>query len=642
MRRFRIEWSLLLCLGGLAALTAETTRRLVKLHLSGGTDGPAAAATRTAGGKASKNPTYRYTKEAPGMRGGIYFGGRRKEPLAVSTAAWEYHVDPGSINTNATKAGKKPHTPESVAIRVADKLGLPYGEVLAKFRAKGKGRYIPLKISAEAATSSAAHDYLSTNSCISGLVIEDSQLRNFPGGDRLGTILGYFNAEGKPFFGIEQSFDEYLRGVPGRIEGQRDAFRREIPDKRVFKSDPIPGADVFLTLDCELQLAAEEALAAAVATNNAVSGFAIVEEVDTGRILAMASYPDFHPLDRKNARVRENRHRALSYVYEPGSLMKVLTCAAALEEGVLTPDTKLPIGQGSWHFAGHVLHDHPTGTIDCRDAIAKSSNIYFAKTVVGDPECGFKGMGSKKLYSYFKAFGLGEAPQVGIPGAEKGIVGNPKKWGELGAARVPIGQGISVTGIQIATAFAAIANGGVRMKPYLVDRVVARNGDVLMERKPEAALDGKPVISPDKARQLIEMMKGTATREGTARRAAVRGYSVAGKTGTAQQIEARTVVRRDRDGNEYQKTVRGYSSRNYCASFCGIIPADRPKLAILVTIDRPQPIHTGGYVSAPAFRKIAERAVRVLEIQPDRPEELLEDEEREWRESLRTGRRAAP
>ena len=592
-----VDWKLLFCLAVLAILGSVTTYRIVDLHL---------------GGKSS-DALYRFKKDIPGLRGGIYFGGDNPYPMAVSTVAWVYHVDPGSINRD------KHHTPESVARIVSEALRIPYDETLKAFSETDGRRYIPLKPPLETAASDEIHKFLVTNSAVSGLVIEESQVRNYPGGQRMGSIIGYLNYAGDPYYGIEQTFDEYLRGTPGRVEGRRDARRREIPERRVVKIDPVRGANVYLTLDRDIQQTAEEALAEAVSTNNAAGGFAIVEEVSTGRILALASCPDFDPADVRNSRKRDNKNLAIACNYEPGSMMKVITCAAALSEGVLRPDTKLPIGQGSWFYAGFTLRDHPTGIIDCADAIAKSSNIYFAKTVVGDPECGFKGLGARALYAYLKAFGFGEQYHIGLPGGQSGILRNWKKWSNIQSSRVPIGQGISVTGLQMANAYAAVANDGTRMKPYLVERVVAENGDVLVENKPREICRA---IQPRAARALREMMKGTATREGTARRAAVRGYSVAGKTGTAQ------------------RTVNGrYSQSEYWASFCGMLPADDPKVVILVSVDRPHPIHTGGYVAAPAFRKIAEAAIRCLEIPPDKPEELLEDEERKWRENLRNARR---
>ncbi len=592
-KRAFFNWRLAVCLLPPLSLGAYTAHRLLDLHL---------------GGKAS-DTLYYFTREVPGLRGGIYAGGEKKTPLAVSTVAWSYHFDPFSI-TNPPPG----ITAESVAREISQRLELPYEEVLAVCTATNRGKYVPLRPRKEIAASDSVHKALTANPAIAGLIVEDDQVRTYLCGGRFGSITGYVNKEGDAFFGVEQAYDAQMRGIPGRIEGQRDAKRREIPQKRVFKSDPIPGADVYLTIDRDIQYAAEDAVAAAVASNSARSGFALVMEVRTGRILAMASCPEFDPVEFRSADADAVRNRCVSYNYEPGSMMKVIACAAALNEGAVTPDTKLDVGMGSWNFAGFTLHDHPTGVIDCRDAIAKSSNIYFAKVVVGDDKSAFPGIGPSKMYDYMRMFGFGEKPGTTMPGEQKGLLRPWKKWSRVQASRVPIGQGVSVTGLQLASAYATIANDGIRMKPYFVEKVVSGRGETLVENKPRRL--GR-VIKEKAARDLREMMKGTVSSEGTARRAAIRGYSVAGKTGTSQQV-----------------VNRRYSQKDYWASFCGMIPAGKPELVILVTIDRPKPIHTGGYVAAPVFKAIAETAVRTLEIPPDRPGELLEDEERRWRENL--------
>ena len=439
------------------------------------------------------------------------------------------------------------------------------------------------------------------------MAIHDKQVRQYIHGRRLSHVLGSVNAEHVGSAGIEQRFNRDLTGTPGTIHGMRDARRRELYDKRKVSIDPIPGADVYLTIDHNIQFMAEAALGKGVREFGAGSGWCIVMDSRTGAVLAMASLPDYEPLSFGRVSDDVKVNRAVAFNYEPGSVMKVLTVAVALDCGFVRPGTlyrtnrddpdyyRLP-GDGS-----HVWEPRMT----VRDAIVHSSNI-----VVG--KLGYD-LRPKRLYAGFRRFGLGEKTGIELPGEERGLLPDPNKrmWDMASWSRAAIGQFVAVTGIQLISAYQAIANDGLRMKPYIVDKVVASDGTELFRHSPAPA--GR-AISAKTAHAMREIMLDVASPKGTARRAAIPGYSVAGKTGTAQKQLPGT---------------KGYAPGLYRASFCGIVPASDPRLVILVTLDfdRRTRYHQGGNSAGPVFKKIAIDALRYLMIHPDRPEELENVEE---------------
>ena len=279
-------------------------------------------------------------------------------------------------------------------------------------------------------------------------------------------------------------------------------------------------------------------------------------------------------------------------------MMKSITVASALEAGTTDVNRRYDAYQGSWEYAGRILHDHPTGIMDLKAALAKSSNIVCAKVGLE--------LGPERLWAYLRGFGFGARTGIDLPGEETGILRHWKRWDRLTPSRIPIGQGVTVTAIQMVNAYSTIANGGRQMRPYVVEKVVASSGEEVYSHEPEVI--ARP-ISQKTARTMLVLMSDVTKKSagGTASRAAVKGYSVAGKTGTAQ------------------KTVGGrVSDRAYYASFCGIIPASDPEFTVLVTLDEPEfsGPHTGGNAAAPVFREIATRLVRQFEIPPDLPDEI--------------------
>jgi len=529
-----------------------------------------------------------YKRELLGLRGRIFDCNGDQFPMAVSLPARQYFLDPLAV--------KKTHDPKAIAKTVADALNLDPAEVLAKF-SQTDSRYIKLGVSLD----DRAFAMLADTKTISGIGSEELSVRSYPQKRRMSHVLGFVNNMGVGGAGIEQEFNDYLKGTPGLIKSEKDAGSVEIRNRRELDVPAIPGSDVYLTLDHNIQYVVEQEIKEVVEKFQAVSGWAIVQRVKTGAILAMASYPDFDPANYNDESSDVWRNNALAIVYEPGSIMKSLTVASALNEHLVTPNTMIDAGDGTWFYAGKPLHDHVTGVISVGTALKKSSNIACAKIGLM-----FK---PQRLESYLRAFGIGEKLGLELPGEERGILPHVKDWSKLTQTRVPIGQGVAVTGLQMVNAYSTLANDGVMMKPHVVDKIVSFKGDVVFKAQPKVM--GKPV-RPEVARQVREMLIGVTEEGGTGKRATVSGYSVGGKTGTAQKA-----------------VPGGYSSTDYYASFVGFVPAHDPVFCVLVSVERPRPQHTGGFVSAPAFSKIAAATARYLEVPPDQPADADEEADAE-------------
>ena len=577
------NWRFWLPVLALLLFSAYSTSRLVYAHLD-----PEVNA-----------PDYVFSRQLLARRGSIYSAQGKGYPFAKSVPFWEYHLDPVAL-TNAVvrpKGEKIPRTRNAILKTIADALHLDYGRVL-KMADDTKRRYQFLALSSDPG----AHGVLADSKLVAGIAIQDRQVRQYLHGRRLAHVLGSVNADGCGSAGLEQRFNRELTGMPGTIQGMRDARGRELYDKRKISIDPIPGADIYLTVDHNIQSKAEESLKWGLAEYGAGSGWCIVMDSRTGAILAMASQPDFEPLNFGRATDAAKMNRAIGMVYEPGSVMKVITASAAIDAGFVRPDSvyrtnrddpnyyKLP-GDGSHKW-------EPTMTV--KDAIVHSSNIVIGKLGVD--------FGPLRLYDAMKRFGFGEKTGIELPGEQYGILPNPRKrmWDKASQSRAAIGQFVAVTPIQLVSAYQAIANDGLRMRPYVVERIVEPNGSEVFRHDPEPL--GRP-ISAQTARTMREVMLDVASSKGTARRAAIKGYSIAGKTGTAQ------------------KALNGhYQDGLYRASFCGIVPASDPRLVVLVTLDfdAKTKFHQGGNSAGPVFKRVATSALRYLMIPPDRPDELLD------------------
>ena len=318
---------------------------------------------------------------------------------------------------------------------------------------------------------------------------------------------------------------------------------------------------------------------------------AIAMDPSTGRILAMVSYPTFNPNQFIQYRSKSWRNRAVSDVFEPGSLFKTFLAAAAIEEQVVRPSDSFFCENGSYTIYDRTIHDHPKhGWLTFHQVIKFSSNIGASK--VGEK------MGKDRFYRYISAFGFGEKTQISLPGEGKGIVHHPRYWPPVALDTISFGQGISVTGIQLVTALSAIANGGYLMKPYVVEKIMDEKGKVIQSFQPEIV---RKVISEETAKKVKVLLKATTERGGTGEGAVPAGYEVAGKTGTAQKVDS---------------LLGGYSEDRYTSGFMGFAPAEEAKLVLLVVIDEPQGSNYGGVVAAPIFKAIMEKVLPHLNVIP--------------------------
>ena len=419
--------------------------------------------------------------------------------------------------------------------------------------------------------------------------------------------------------GIEQQFEEELRGVPGSYSIWMDGRGHPDPLTRANYIPPVPGADIFLTLDCNIQALLEDGLNEAREKWRATSAWGVIQDVRTGAILAMASAPSFDPNNpgapwRGELPSRDNLPLCVNY--EPGSTMKAFTLAIALEEKVITPETQINVEQGTWWYKGKKLEDKGMRDfIPLSIIMQKSSNIASAKiALMLEDTTRTRGQGSHRRHEYYlRLFGFGRRTGIELPAEEAGILARAEKWDSLTATRVGIGHSLAVTAIQMATAYSAIANGGYLMKPHVVRRVVADNGTVLFEAKPKVV--ARP-ISEKTSAIMRGLMAGVTQRGGTATSASLAefGYTVAGKTGTT-----------------LMPVPGGYSRTDRWTSFVGFVPAEKPVFTMIIVVEKPraqesQPISTltGGRVAAPVFKTVALATARYLTIPSDIDGEVVE------------------
>lgn len=411
--------------------------------------------------------------------------------------------------------------------------------------------------------------------------------RFYPNSELASHVVGFSGVDGSGLSGIELTHDGEIRGKTEFIRAERDALGKRTLPKDFGFEDSLAGSSIVLTIDKTIQYSAEKELAEAVKKSGAKGGTAIVMAPKTGEVLAMANYPQFNPNDLSSSSQEAMKNKAIVDTYEPGSTFKTFVIAAALEEGTVRPDDKFFCENGSMDLAGKVIHDtHKHGTLTIKEILKFSSNIGAAKIAMA--------LGKEKYYHYLNAFGFGEPTKIELNGEAAGQVRSLNNWSKLDLANVSFGQGISVTPLQLVTAFSVIANGGYLMKPYLVKEVLDRDGKVIKRNQPQIV---RKVVSGEAASKVTEMLRGVVSDGGTGTAAAMDGYDVAGKTGTAQKVA---------------ENSRGYARGKHVASFIGFVPTETPELAILVIIDEPVGVQYGGVVAAPVFKAIAESSLRYL------------------------------
>lgn len=517
----------------------------------------------------------RWEKTINVRRGSIYDRNGEQNILAMDLPVKNICADPYVIVKND-------HVFDT-AVVLAETLDLPVDEIAVRLSQSNR-RYVPVK---RFLLKEEANNITTRN--LAGVFSEDAVMRFYPQKSFMCHVLGFVNYEGAGSAGIEHGLDKYLKGCPGLIESDKNALRQELYTRRERYVAGVDGADVTLTIDQNIQYTVEKILDELMDVHKAKGAWAIVERVKTGEIIGMASRPSFDLNKFYEADENALLNRTIGSIYEPGSTFKMVTIAAALNEGIVTPETIVNCENGSWFYKGRVLRDYrPHGDLSIADTIKKSSNIGVAKVALM--------LGDKKLHEYASRFGVGEWTGIDLPGEERGILKSVSEWSGISSTRIAIGQGVAVTALQMISIVCAIANDGFMMKPYIV-RAVSRNGDgSLMKSQPQVMT--RPV-SQETASTMRKLLGYVTEEGGTGKAAKVDGYSVGGKTGTAQKV------------------VNGeYSSSAYMASFVGFLPVADPEIAIIVVVDEPQPFHTGGYVAAPAFGKIAEHTVRYLDIRP--------------------------
>jgi len=418
----------------------------------------------------------------------------------------------------------------------------------------------------------------------------DESMRLYPNRELAAQAVGFEGMDGKGLAGVEQSWDRTLAGVAGRAIVGRDALGREVGGSPTVVQPSTPGQGVMLTIDNTLQYIAEREVEAAWRRTHSKAAMAVMMDPRTGEILALAIRPTFNPNSFASVTDTERRNRAVTDPFEPGSTFKVIMAAAALEEGVARPTDRFYCENGSIKVATATIHDWKKyGWLTFTEVLQNSSNV-------GSIKIGMA-LGKERYYKYITGFGFGTPAGVGLSGESRGQLRPPSQWSGLSLATMSIGQEISVTSIQMVAAFAAIANGGRLMRPQIVRAVLDGQGRSVRTIEPEVV---RQVITPETARVLTRMMTAVV-RDGTGHNAAIPGYEVAGKTGTAQKLDPAT---------------RRYSRAPGVLSFVGFVPADDSRLVMLVMLDEPKNEKWGSEAAAPIFASIGREALRYLNVPP--------------------------
>jgi len=422
---------------------------------------------------------------------------------------------------------------------------------------------------------------------LDGVYYRKEPKRYYPNDSLAAHVLGFVGTDEIGLGGVEQFYNEKIRGESGRVFYETDARRRAFES---YEVQPHPGQTVVLTIDQSIQYRTEQALLAAVARSHAKSGTAIVMDPHTGEILALANAPAFDPNQPGKERPEVRTNWGLQNIYEPGSTFKVVAYSAAIDKGLVTPDDKIDCQMGQITVAGRLIHDgHAYGVLTIADALAKSSNV-------GAIKLGLL-VGNDSMYDYAKRLGFGSKTGIDLPGESGGIFRPVSRWQQSSIGSIAIGQEVGVTPLQMATAYSVIANGGSWVKPHVVREMRTPDGSILFQARPEL----RPALKAGTVEKLRGMMEGV-TLHGTARKAQIEGYTAAGKTGTAQKIDPKTHT---------------YSATKYIGSFVGFAPVNDPAVVIIVVIDEPQGAYHGGDVAAPVFREIAEQILPDLSVTPD-------------------------
>ena len=476
--------------------------------------------------------------------------------------------------------------PDAVAKQVAEVLGQPLATVQHQLTSTAPFVWLARQLPPEVGERLQKLN-------LRGVQVLQETRRFYPKRHLAGQVLGFVGVDGLGLGGLEHLYNRELTGTPRQVRLQRDASGRTVQIVDGDPSDQPRGADLYLTLDERLQYVAEKEIAARVQETQAKSGLVVVMHPPSGDILALAGYPFFNPNDFQDPKQRVwQRNRAVTDPVEPGSTFKLVTASAALEENVAQVTDMFFCENGLFVHGGRRLRDHHGyGLLSFTQVIEKSSNIGTAKIS--------ERLSDTQLYTYIRRFGFGEKSLVNLPGEEEGLIRPPKKWSRPTHDSLAFGQEVTVTPLQLLAAYAAVANGGWLMRPRMVEHVV--QGDDSQFFAPQAR---HQVLSSQTLERINDILVGVVER-GTGKQAAVEGYTVAGKTGTAQKVER-----------------GGYSHSKILASFVGYVPAEAPQLAILVILDEPLRAKWGGEAAAPVFKRVAQQALYYLQV-PSRQTQML-------------------
>lgn len=496
------------------------------------------------------------------------------EELAVSVDVDSVYAEPRKLEDRAAAAKK-----------LAKALGLSSKKINAKLKRNNNFVWLKRQVSPSQSASVKALK-------LKGIGMIKEPRRFYPNSNIAAHLLGFTGLDPKGLEGLELKYDKMILGRGGYLVMERDAMGRGLGSGLPQVQGATRGHDLYLTLDKNLQYIAERELADGLRKTEAKAGTVVMMEPSTGKVLAMASYPEYNPNAFSRYKPYQWRNRAVCDSYEPGSTFKVFLMAAALNEAVVSTKQKIDCENGKFRVGGKDIHDHKRyQKLTPAEIIKYSSNIGAAK--IG------KLLERDTFHSYLRDFGFGQRTGIDLPGEAVGLLHAPNKWFEVDLAAISFGQGISATPIQLTAAAAAIANGGYLMEPYIVDRVVDSQGQVTIKNQPHVV---RKVIARDVAQTVTRMMEMTTEDGGTAINARVPGFRVAGKTGTAQKVDAVT---------------GGYSVDKRVASFIGFLPAEEPRLVMLVTIDEPKKLVYGGLTAAPVFSRIAAQAMQYFKVAPN-------------------------
>ncbi|RMH06468.1 MAG: penicillin-binding protein 2 [Nitrospirae bacterium] len=497
---------------------------------------------------------------------------RHGKPLALTVERPSVYASPSVISN-----------PRHVAQQLADVLQLSSASLMRRLQTTRSFVWIKRHITPEQAAQIRA---LALEGV--GLLMEPH--RQYPQGLLLSHVLGFAGVDSQGLEGLEKQYDAYLRGQAKTAILLKDAHGHAIRPMVVKQRVGPAGYTLQLTIDEMVQYIIEEALEHAMDRTRAKGGVIIVMDPKSGEILGWALRPAFDPNRPLAADPTWRRNRGVTDPYEPGSTLKVLVAAAAIEEGKVEPGTLMYAGDGQMPVSGTIIHDtHKAGWVTFAQAVERSSNIAAVKTALLLKEEG--------LYHYLKAFGLGERTEIDVPGESAGLLKPPRQWGSRTLASVAIGQEIGVTPIQLITAVAAVANQGWLMRPYVVRAILDAQGTMVWEQSPQVRQ--RPISG--KTARILTTLLVNAVEKGTGKLAAIPGYQVAGKTGTAQKFDL---------------TTGRYSTTRHISSFVGFVPASDPRIIALVIVDEPQGPAWGGRIAAPIFREVAERILQYLKVPP--------------------------